>query len=309
MAYSPRKRARRIYPRVRSWPTSTEPQLLGFAGYKAGMTHSFVKDTRKDSATSNKEVFTPLTIIECPPLVAFGIRAYNKTPYGLKVSGEMHMTNPSKDLSRKVKLTKTPSQKDITGDVLTLILHSQPRTAVGKKTPEVFECRVGGANFEQQYEYAKNVLGKEIKVTDIFKPGDFIDVHAVTKGKGVQGPVKRFHVKTQPRVKNAKKRHVGTLGGRATATRWTVPQAGQLGFFTRTEYNKRIIKVGVKGNNITPNGGFVNYGIVNGNYIAIKGSVPGSIKRLIRFRPAVRHFVDQGDPEVSYVSTESKQGV
>ncbi|MFH1450984.1 MAG: 50S ribosomal protein L3 [archaeon] len=310
MAYSPRKRAQRIYPRVRSWPTSKEPQLLGFAGYKAGMTHSFVKDNRKDSPTSSKEVFTPLTIIECPPLVAWGVRTYKKTPYGLKVSGEMQMSKPSKILSRKISLPKNPpSPQTLFGDIVTLILHSQPRTATGKKTPEIFECRVGGETFEQQYNYAKDLLGKELQVTDFFKPGDFIDVSSVTKGKGMQGPVKRFHVKIQPRVENAKSRHVGTLGGRSTATRWTVPQAGQLGYLTRTEYNKRIIKIGESGGEVTPNGGFVNYGKVTGKYIAIKGSVPGPAKRLIRFRPAIRHFVDEGEPQINYLSTESKQGV
>jgi large subunit ribosomal protein L3 len=309
MAYSPRKRARRIYPRVHSWPQLKETKVLGFAGYKAGMTHAFVKDNRKDTPTANKEVFTPLTIIECPPLIVYGLRSYKKTPYGLKVMGEQHMSNPSKSLSRKIILSKKPSTSsdDLSGDVVTLILHSQPKTAVGKKTPEIFECHIGGENFEQQYTYAKELLGKEIKVSDIFKVGDFIDVIAVTKGKGTQGPVKRFHVKTQPRVKNKKKRHIGTLGGRGTATRWTVPQAGQLGFFTRTEYNKRIIKLGDKGAEVTPKSGFVNYGNVNGEYIAIKGSVPGPNKRLIRFRPALRHFVDLGDPNVTYLSVESKQ--
>jgi len=310
MAYSPRKRARRIYPRVRSWPQLKELKLLGFAGYKAGMTHSFVKDTYKDSATFNKDVFTPLTIIECPPLVVWGLRAYKKTPYGLKITSELRMQNPSKNLSRKINLpNKSPSQKDISGDILTIILHSQPKTATGKKKPEIFECHIGGENFEQQYEYAKPLLGKEIKVSDIFKPGDFIDVSAVSKGKGFQGPVKRFHVKIQPRVKNAKQRHVGTLGGRGTATRWTVPQAGQLGYFTRTEYNKRIIKIGDKGEEIVPKGGFMNYGMINNEYIAIKGSVPGPVKRLIRFRPAIRKFVDKGEAQISYLSTESKQGM
>jgi large subunit ribosomal protein L3 len=296
---------------VRSWPELSEPKLLGFAGYKAGMTHAFVKDHRKDTPTTNKEVFTPLTIIECPPLMVLGIRAYKKTPYGLKANGELQMPKPSKDLSRKITLAKTPSpsSKNLSGDFLTLILHSQPKTATGKKKPEIFECRVGGDTFEQQYSYAKDLLGKEVGVSDLFNPGDFIDVIAVTKGKGVQGPVKRFGVHIQPRVKNKKKRHIGTLGGRGTATRWTVPQAGQLGYFTRTEYNKRILKIGEKGREITPKGGFVNYGKVSGNYIAIKGSVPGPTKRLIRFRPAMRNHPDSADPQIAYLSTESKQGV
>jgi large subunit ribosomal protein L3 len=59
----------------------------------------------------------------------------------------------------------------------------------------------------------------------------------------------------------------------------------------------------------TPDGGFVNYGEVSGPYALLKGSVPGPEQRLVRLRPAVRP-TDQPrlDPEVRYVSTESKQG-
>jgi large subunit ribosomal protein L3 len=44
IAYSPRVRARSEIPRVRSWPVQKQPKLLGFAGYKAGMTHVIMTD-------------------------------------------------------------------------------------------------------------------------------------------------------------------------------------------------------------------------------------------------------------------------
>ena len=60
---------------------------------------------------------------------------------------------------------------------------------------------------------------------------------------------------------------------------------------------------------MTPNGGFLNYGEVSGNYMLLKGSVPGPKKRLIRLRPAIRGDKQQiGAPQVSYISIESKQG-
>ena len=40
VAFSPRKRAAKETPRVKSWPQIDEPKLLGLAGYKVGMTHS-----------------------------------------------------------------------------------------------------------------------------------------------------------------------------------------------------------------------------------------------------------------------------
>jgi len=56
-------------------------------------------------------------------------------------------------------------------------------------------------------------------------------------------------------------------------------------------------------------GGFPNYGEVSGPYALLKGSLPGSAKRLLRFRPAVRpNESPRLDPEVRYVSTASNQG-
>ena len=120
------------------------------------------------------------------------------------------------------------------------------------------------------------------------KEGELVDVVSVTRGQGTQGPVKRFGVKIQVRHAKKKRRHVGSLGQeRPGKVRSTVPMAGQLGFFRRTEVNKRILKIG-EGDEVTPKSGFINYGVVKGSYILVEGSVPGTNKRLIMLRPAIR---------------------
>ena len=45
LQYWPRKRAKRIYPEVK-WASVKDPKAkaLGFAAYKAGMTHVLIKD-------------------------------------------------------------------------------------------------------------------------------------------------------------------------------------------------------------------------------------------------------------------------
>ena len=68
MQFWPRKRARRIYARIRSWVKSDDNKPLGFAGYKVGMTHCLFLDNKKTSMTKNQEVPVPVTVIECPPL-------------------------------------------------------------------------------------------------------------------------------------------------------------------------------------------------------------------------------------------------
>jgi len=85
--------------------------------------------------------------------------------------------------------------------------------------------------------------------------------------------------------------------------------AGQMGYHQRTEYNKRILKIGNNGEEVTPKGGFLHYGIIKNNYVILKGSVQGPPKRLIVLRSAIRCPEDKfGLPEITYLSRESKQG-
>jgi large subunit ribosomal protein L3 len=305
LAYYPKKRARRIYPRVKSWSKSKDAKPLGFAGYKAGMSHITLVDTNPFSTTKGQHITRPITILECNPLSAFGFRIYT----GNKSSFDVFSEKLDKILSRKLKLSKkTKNLEDqlskIPKDIskITLICHTKPNF---KKKPEIFEIALGGS-VEDQLKYAKEVLGKEIKISDIFKEGDLVDVSSVSKGKGWQGPVKRFGIKTLGRKYQQMQRHTGSLGQNEPGkVRWTVPQAGQLGFQTRTELNKRILKIS-DGFNVK--GGFVNYGNASGECILLEGSVPGPKKRLIRIRFALRP--KKVYPlDIKYISMESKQGV
>ena len=155
-------------------------------------------------------------------------------------------------------------------------------------------------------------MGKEIKITDAVKEGDMLDIIAVTKGKGFQGSVKRWGVKLLSHKNSKHRRMIGTAG--SWHPNWiqsTVPQAGQVGYHQRTEYNKRILKIGENGEEITPAGGFPHYGVVRNSYILLHGSIPGPAKRLIGMRDAVRYKRDikLEKAEIAYISTTSKQGV
>jgi large subunit ribosomal protein L3 len=100
-----------------------------------------------------------------------------------------------------------------------------------------------------------------------------MDVVAITKGKGFQGPVKRWGVKLLPRKSRKTKRGVACIGPwKPARVLYTVPRAGQMGYHQRTEYNKRILKIGIDGKEVTPNGGFVRYGEVKGTYVIVDGS-------------------------------------
>ena len=73
LAFRPRKRASTDMPRVNAWPLSDKPKLLGFAGYKAGMTYITYIDQSK-SHMKGKERFVPVTVIEVPEMIVYGIR-------------------------------------------------------------------------------------------------------------------------------------------------------------------------------------------------------------------------------------------
>jgi large subunit ribosomal protein L3 len=71
---------------------------------------------------------------------------------------------------------------------------------------------------------------------------------------------------------------------------YTVPRQGQRGFHQRTEYNKRILLISDnnRDQNINPKGGFNHFGRVTGDFVILRGSVPGVPKRFVKMRMAIR---------------------
>ena len=298
VAFSPRKRAARETPKISAWPETDEACILGFPGYKVGMTHITMLDARKNSPTEGMEISTPVTILEAPSIVVMGIRAYRQDTRGLKTLSDIIANDLDEDLKRKITL---PKENDLEAKIkefkdkldeivdIRVLIHTKPRLA--------------------------SVLGKEINPSDVFDEGEHADAIAVTKGKGFQGPVKRFGVRIQygKAARSSKKRHVGSIGPWTPArTMWTVAMAGQMGYHKRTEFNKKILKIGGADevDAVNPDGGFVKYGLVKNSYFMVKGSVPGPSKRMIMLRKAIRPHGKQNDvPQISYISTASKQGV
>lgn len=320
LSFRPRKRVRRITGRVRHWPAhATQPQILGFAGYKVGMTHMILVEDKPSSPWFGREVSRAVTIVDTPPMLMASVRGYGRDGGALRVIGESWTESLPKDIRRVMPWPKEydakAAIKKLDGKVDQLVelrvrLLTQPRLAgVGKKKPEILECGVAGGTLQEQLEFVKPLLGQEIRVRDIFQPGQYLDTIAVTKGKGFQGVVKRFGVSKLPHKSRKRIRAVGTLGPWHPARiMYTVPRAGQMGYHQRTEYNKRVLKIGEKSDDITPSGGFPHYGALRSDFLLIDGSLPGPSKRLIRLRvPNRPKPVPDKAPEIVYISTTPKK--
>ena len=318
LAYKPMKKAKKETPRIRSWASSDEVGFLGFAGYKAGMTNVLAVDNRKNSPTSGMEIFIPVTVIETPPMRVLAIRAYRKGYLGEETVFDVWADELPEDISRRTSISAKKGSgkklKTLEGMLeglsdIRLVVATQPKsTSMPKKTPDIMEIALGGS-VQEGFDFSKELLGKEVNAADVLTDNTFVDVASVTKGKGFQGVVKRYGVRIQPRKAGRGTRHIGS-GGAWTPTRkmWREPLPGQMGYNTRTEYNKPLLKVGSDGSEVSPKGGFLRYGPVNNGYLLIAGSVPGPSKRLIRINKPKR-AKGEVSFEITHVNRESKQGV
>ena len=284
------------------------------------MTYALAIDTRQGSLTFGKEIVIPLTTLEAPPMLACALRAYTKDYKGMHTFAEAWMEKLPKDFERVISVPEAFATEDglkkIEGGLekiadLRMVMATQPRLAKhGIKRPNLVEVKIGGGSIKEQFEYAKKLLGQETKIAEFVKEGQAVDAIGITKGKGIQGPVKRWGIRRKIHKANKTVRQVGSIGGWTPHfVMYSVPRAGQMGFHQRTEYNKLVMKIGNNGAEITPKGGFLKYGVINSDYIAVKGSVPGTRNRLVLLRLATRPppEAESPAPKLEYISVASQQ--
>lgn len=308
----PRVRAKRKVARVRSYPKLKEAKLLGFAAYKAGMTHVMITGQDKNKMNAGLETFTPATILECPPMKIASVRLYKDG----QVSKQINLKT-EKELGRTIKLPKKPKGKEeldkITEedfDEIRVQIYTLPKLIDLKKTPELLEMAIGGTP-QEQLEYVKNNFDKPITIKDVLSEGSLVDAHAVTKGKGFQGPVKRFGISLTAKKSEKARRNPGSLGGWKSQahTMYRIAHAGQTGYHLRTQHNNLILKISDKPEEVNPKGGIVRYGNVKSDYLLIKGSLQGPKKRLITLTQPMRAHrkLKHSSESITYISKESQQ--
>jgi len=275
----PRKRAEKFLPSV-NWNAIEGQGLLGFIAYKVGMTSCLVKDLTANSLSKDKKIIVPVTVLEAPSMKIFSIRLYKN---GL-CNSEIILSS-DKELKRVVKIGKVGKIEDLDKkefDDLRAIVYSQVGKTAIKKTPDMIEIGFGGKK-EEKIAFVKEKAGKEIFVSEILKKMQMVDLRGLTKGHGLEGPVKRFGIGLKGHKSEKGVRRPGSLGPwHPHRVTFRVSQAGQMGMQTRVHYNNKIIEVGkISEKNINPPEGWQHFGNIKTEYLLVRGSVQGPAKRQV----------------------------
>jgi large subunit ribosomal protein L3e len=354
LGFLPKKRCRRGKGKIKSFPkdNASDPvHLTGFIGYKAGMTHILRDVDKPGSKLHKKETCEPVTIIETPPMIVVGVVGYVKTPRGLRSLNTVWAEHLSDECKRRFYKNWYKSKKRAFTNyakkyaeggkaidaelaalkkhchVIRVLAHTQVRLLpIGQKKGHLLEIQVNGGTVDQKVDFAKSLFEKSVTVDAVFQPNEMIDTIAITKGRGTEGVVTRWGVTRLPRKTHRGLRKVACVGAWHPARlQWSVARAGQHGFHHRTEINKKVYRLGKKGQDshlastefdvttkeITPLGGFPHYGVVKEDFLMIKGQVPGTKKRPITLRRSLLAQTSRSameDIKLKFIDTASKFG-
>lgn len=317
-------------------------------GFKAGMTHIVRQVAKPGSKLDKKDVVEPVSIVEAPPMVAVGLVGYVETPRGLRALTTVFAGHLAENLKRRfyknwykakkkafTKYAKKFEAHEMDANferakkyctTIRLLVHTQvDKARVGQKKAHLKEVQVNGGDCAAKVDYCKSLFEKEIRVGDVFDVNEMIDIIGVTKGRGIDGVVTRWGVTRLPRKTHRGLRKVACIGAWHPArVQFQVPRAGQNGYHHRTEINKKIYKLGKKEDendatttndltekNITPMGGFPHYGVINEDWLMIKGSVMGTKKRCVTLRKSLLTQTSRNALEeisLKFIDTSSKIG-
>lgn len=231
--------------------------------------------------------------------------------------------------------------------VVRVLVHTQIRkTGLSQKKAHLMEIQVNGGSIADKVEFAHGLFEKPVDVSSVFEQDEVVDVIAVTKGHGFEGVTHRWGTKKLPRKTHKGLRKVACIGAwHPSKVMFSVARAGQSkqpmtdyhgnrvhvllifldGYHHRTELNKKIYRVGsgtdesnasteadVTKKTITPMGGFPHYGIVKNDFLLLKGSIPGTKKRVVTIRKSLMVHTSRRDLEkvqLKFIDTSSKFGV
>lgn len=228
---------------------STQPIFReGLLGKKLGMTHVFSPQGER----------VPVTIIEAGPCYVLQVKHKDKDGY----SGVQFGFGPKKP-QRTNKAQMGAFAKAGKGSFYHVAEVRCDAEKMGWTTP-----------------------GQEVKLADVFKDGELVDVSGVSIGRGFAGVVKRYRIGGQPATRGTHeyRRHVGAVGCRK--------------FPGHIHKNKRM-----PGHMGTDNVTIQNLKVMglypDKNIILVKGAVPGGRGGMVLIRKATRGFVSEAQQKAA----------
>lgn len=209
----------------------------GLLGKKLGMTQIFTEDGQ----------CVPVTVIQAGPCYVLDVKDEQKHGYtGIQLGFE----------PKKPQRVNKPEMGHFARAGKGAFYHVQE-----------IRCTAGA--------FGDVALGHELKVGDLFKGGELVDVSGVSIGRGFQGVVKRFGVKGQPMTRGTHevRRHIGAVGCRKFPGRIfkNKKMPGHMGNENVTIQNLEVVRVQPEE-----------------NLILVKGGVPGSKGGLVVIRRAIK---------------------
>jgi large subunit ribosomal protein L3 len=212
-------------------------QSPGIYGRKVGFTQIFTDDGN----------VRRVTVIKTGPVTVVGKRTQEKDGYSALVLGlgetkEKHLSKA--DLGAFKKANITP-----------------------KRTVKELRC---SPEFAGKFE-----VGAEMKLDQVFEPGQLVDTRGTTRGRGFTGVMRRwsFAGNVQTHGTHEYRRHGGSIGTNMTPGR-TLPNlrmCGHYGDETVSMMNLTLVKIDVEK-----------------NLLMIDGGVPGAKNGLVLVRHAVK---------------------
>ena len=197
---------------------------IGIVGRKAGMSRIFTEDGRS----------IPVTVIEASPNRITQIKTNETDGYtAVQVTAG----------TKRAALVNKP----LSGH------YAKAKVEAGRG---LWEFRI------EDKDAGSFEVGAEIKA-DIFTVGQLVDVAGITKGKGFQGTIKKYHFKMGDAThgNSLSHRSPGSIGQRQTPGR-VFPgkkMSGHMGDVTQTTQNLQVVKVDAER-----------------GLIAVRGAVPGA---------------------------------
>jgi len=232
----------------------------------------------------------------------------------------------------KKRIENTISRIEKYAHVVRVIAHTQQnKLHLHQKKAHALEIQINGGDTKAKVAFGQALFEKSIEVGTIFHQNELIDAVSVSKGHGFEGVTHRWGTTRLPRKTHKGLRKVACVGAWHPARiQYTVPRAGQNGYHHRTEVNKKVYRVGKAladekegdhkqafceadntDKDITPMGGFPHYGIVKNEFVVVKGSVPGPVKRPLTLRKSLKPQISRVALEqitLKFIDTSSKFG-